>query len=38
MRFIKQAICFMVVLSLTACATKLLGKLYSLDDGTTMDF
>lgn len=38
MHLIRLAIYFIFVLALTACGTKLLGKLYSLDDGTAMDF
>lgn len=38
MILIRRAVFFVLILTLTSCGTKLLGKLYSLDDGTAMDF
>ena len=38
MILIRNTIFIVLALTLTACSAKLLGKLYSLDDGTAMDF
>lgn len=38
MLMLRKAIFFVLALTLTSCSAKLLGKLYSLDDGVAMDF